>query len=469
MEPMDFDSFVKMINEMANGETKVESPLSQLSSEELALIKAFDPDLVDEISAGKITPSEALLLARSATSNQEQEHVVKENDAECASSVLSEVFEAAEQRLENNRQEAKVLKEEADQDAEEDPDEGEISDEEWQKALDSKYEEIYNGKMSPNIADEVDLSNPKKIIDTEDAERVYQIMDDEVPCVFWDEPDYAEQGLLIAINGMGHFVKDDQTVWLNCAILDDVKETSFNPEDPLDDVYDHQSVDEADEIVIEEEMMFIPELKGKVGKIWQGEPTTDFNEAYDQALVESYMHEDCEIIVRDSLNRNVLDESIWSAIGKGLSKAGKWVGKLGKTVKGGADDAAKVVKPGLEKINKSIKFGADKTDDVAKAAGKAAKSGKAAKGSAAGKASNAAAKGGKYSKGDMLKAGAAGGAAAKGGETIWDTAKDFIHDKLDDVRSAYTNTIKSLADQGSNLSGTKGSVSGVGVYNDKML
>lgn len=365
MEPMDFDSFVQLINEMSV-EKKVESPLSQLSSEELALIKSFDPDLVDEISSGKITPSEAVLLARSATSNQEQEHVVKENDAECADSVLNGLYESAEKRLENNRQEAKTLKEEADQDTEEDPDEGEISDEEWQKSLDDKYEEIFNNdKIEINVAEKVNI-DPSKSLNHEDSDRIYDIMDNEIPCVFWDDEDWVEQGLLIKIDGYGDFVKDDNTVWAYCAVLDDVKKPKFDPENPLDDVEDH--LDE-DEIIVEEEMMYTPELHGYVGKIWQGEPTNDFNEAYEVALAECYMHEDAEIVIRDSLNRNVLDEAGGKVLGDSVARLSSRVGKTAEKT---------LIKPTekiLNKVNNKInsKIGS-------KAASNAAKDVKAKKG-----------------------------------------------------------------------------------------
>lgn len=346
MEPMDFDSFVKMINEMTEAQ-QVESPLSQLSSEELALIKSFDPDLVDEISVGKITPSEAVLLARSATSNQEQEHAIKENDKECADSVLQDVFEAAENRLENNRQEAKKLKEEADEDLEEDPDEGEISDEEWQNALDSKYEEIFNNdKLEINIADKVHVE-PSKSLDRGDSDKIYYVMDNDVPCAFWDDEDWVEQGLLIKTNGYGDFVKDDNTVWAYCAVLDDVMMPEFNPEDPLNDVNDH--LDE-DEIIVEEELMFIPELRGKVGKIWQGEPTNDFNEAYEQALAESYLHEDSEVIVRDSLNR-ILNEKGESTLVKDVVTDGMKNFKKSGLAKG----TEKILKKTNDVTNKGIK------------------------------------------------------------------------------------------------------------------
>lgn len=407
MEPMDFDSFVRIINEMSEAK-KVESPLSQLTSEELALIKSFDPDLVDEISTGKIIPSEAVLLARSATSNQEQEHAIKENDSECASSVLSGIFEAAEQRLENNREEAKKLKEEADAETEEDSDEG-ISDEEWQEGLDKKYEEIYNDKkLSPNIADQVDLSNPKMHFKSAQDSDVQYVMDNDIPCAFWDyDEDWVEAGLLYAIDGMGNFIKDDETVWVHCAILDNVKKSSFNPKDPLDDFEDYKKVDESEyEIIVEEEMYFIPELKGKVGKIWQGEPTTDFNEAYEQALAECYMHEDSEIVVRDSLNRNVLDEGLFASIGKNAGKeavkqgkkaAGKgWFGRLFK--KGGAEAGKGGLKQGAKNLAKDA---------------------------------------GKY--------------------VVIDTVLDLAGDAIGGGVDAVMNALDTAAQQGSNISGTTGS------------
>ena len=407
MEPMDFDSFVRIINEMSEAK-KVESPLSQLTSEELALIKSFDPDLVDEISTGKIIPSEAVLLARSATSNQEQEHAIKENDSECASSVLSGIFEAAEQRLENNREEAKKLKEEADAETEEDSDEG-ISDEEWQEGLDKKYEEIYNDKkLSPNIADQVDLSNPKMHFKSAQDSDVQYVMDNDIPCAFWDyDEDWVEAGLLYAIDGMGNFIKDDETVWVHCAILDNVKKSSFNPKDPLDDFEDYKKVDESEyEIIVEEELYFIPELKGKVGKIWQGEPTTDFNEAYEQALAECYMHEDSEIVVRDSLNRNVLDEGLFASIGKNAGKeavkqgkkaAGKgWFGRLFK--KGGAEAGKGGLKQGAKNLAKDA---------------------------------------GKY--------------------VVIDTVLDLAGDAIGGGVDAVMNALDTAAQQGSNISGTTGS------------
>ena len=412
MEPMDFDSFVRIINEMSEAK-KVESPLSQLTSEELALIKAFDPDLVDEISTGKITPSEAVLLARSATSNQEQEHAIKENDSECASSALSGIFEAAEQRLENNREEAKKLKEEADAETEEDSDEG-ISDEEWQEGLDKKYEEIYNDKkLSPNIADQVDLSNPKMHFKSAQDSDVQYVMDNDIPCVFWDyDEDWVEAGLLHAIDGMGNFIKDDETVWVHCAILDNVRKSSFTPKDPLDDVEDYKNVDESeDEIIVEEEMYFIPELKGKVGKIWQGEPTTDFNEAYEQALAESYLHEDSIVVIRDSLNR-VLDEGFWGTLFKGGNAARK-----------------------AEKLaSKASK--ATKATKAADAAAKANKAGKVAKTGAA----------------------ATGGAATYG---VGDWLLNQVHNGVDAVK----NTMNSLANQGSSITDTKGKVDNLSNYN----
>ena len=407
MEPMDFDSFVRIINEMSEAK-KVESPLSQLTPEELALIKSFDPDLVDEISTGKITPSEAVLLARSATSNQEQEHAIKENDSECASSVLSGIFEAAEQRLENNREEAKKLKEEADAETEEDSDEG-IADEEWQEGLDKKYEEIYNDKkLSPNIADQVDLSNPKMHFKSAQDSDVQYVMDNDIPCAFWDyDEDWVEAGLLYAIDGMGNFIKDDETVWVHCAILDNVKKSSFNPKDPLDDFEDYKKVDESEyEIIVEEEMYFIPELKGKVGKIWQGEPTTDFNEAFEQALAECYMHEDSEIVVRDSLNRNVLDEGLFASIGKNAGKeavkqgkkaAGKgWFGRLFK--KGGAEAGKGGLKQGAKNLAKDA---------------------------------------GKY--------------------VVIDTVLDLAGDAIGGGVDAVMNALDTAAQQGSNISGTTGS------------
>lgn len=407
MEPMDFDSFVRIINEMSEAK-KVESPLSQLTSEELALIKSFDPDLVDEISTGKIIPSEAVLLARSATSNQEQEHAIKENDSECASSVLSGIFEAAEQRLENNREEAKKLKEEADAETEEDSDEG-ISDEEWQEGLDKKYEEIYNDKkLSPNIADQVDLSNPKMHFKSAQDSDVQYAMDNDIPCAFWDyDEDWVEAGLLYAIDGMGNFIKDDETVWVHCAILDNVKKLSFNPECPLDDVEDYKNIDESEDVIIvEEELYFVPELKGKLGKIWQGEPTADFNEAYEQALAECYMHEDSEIVVRDSLNRNVLDEGLFASIGKNAGKeavkqgkkaAGKgWFGRLFK--KGGAEAGKGGLKQGAKNLAKDA---------------------------------------GKY--------------------VVIDTVLDLAGDAIGGGVDAVMNALDTAAQQGSNISGTTGS------------
>ena len=407
MEPMDFDSFVRIINEMSEAK-KVESPLSQLTSEELALIKSFDPDLVDEISTGKITPSEAALLARSATSNQEQEHAIKENDSECASSVLSGIFEAAEQRLENNREEAKKLKEEADAETEEDSDEG-ISDEEWQEGLDKKYEEIYNDKkLSPNIADQVDLSNPKMHFKSAQDSDVQYVMDNDIPCAFWDyDEDWVEAGLLHAIDGMGNFIKDDETVWVHCAILDNVKKSSFNPEYPLDDVEDYKNIDESEDVIIvEEELYFVPELKGKLGKIWQGEPTTDFNEAYEQALAECYMHEDSEIVVRDSLNRNVLDEGLFASIGK---NAGKEAVKQGKKAAGKGWFGRLFKKGGAEAGKGGLKQGAK---NLAKDAGKYA---------------------------------------------VIDTVLDLAGDAIGGGVDAVMNALDTAAQQGSNISGTTGS------------
>lgn len=400
MEPMDFDSFVQLINEMSV-EKKVESPLSQLSSEELALIKSFDPDLVDEISSGKITPSEAVLLARSATSNQEQEHVVKENDAECADSVLNGLYESAEKRLENNRQEAKTLKEEADQDTEEDPDEGEISDEEWQNALDSKYEEIFNNdKIEINVAEKVNV-DPSKSLNHEDSDRIYDIMDNEIPCVFWDDEDWVEQGLLIKIDGYGDFVKDDNTVWAYCAVLDDVKKPKFDPENPLDDVEDH--LDE-DEIVVEEEMMYTPELHGHIGKIWQGEPTNDFNEAYEVALAECYMREDAEIVIRDSLNRNVLGEAVRAP-------------------------RARTPKPAKPRTNAKPSSNSSKNTKTSKAG-----------------------KDGKFVNGAI-----AGGAATSIGGQVLDKFTDWGKDVVD----AALNSMDSLAQQGNNINDTHTQVNNI--------
>lgn len=441
MEPMDFDSFVRLINEMSETK-KVESPLSQLTSEELALIKAFDPDLVDEISAGKITSSEAVLLARSATSNQEQEHAIKENDSECANSALSGIFEAAEQRLENNREEAKKLKEEADAETEEDSDEG-ISDEEWQEGLDKKYEEIYNDKkLSPNVADQVDLSNPKMHFKSAQDSDVQYVMDNDIPCAFWDyDEDWVEAGLLHAIDGMGNFIKDDETVWVHCAILDNVRKSSFNPKDPLDDFEDYKKVDESeDEIIVEEEMYFIPELKGKVGKIWQGEPTTDFNEAFEQALAESYLHEDSIVVIRDSLNRNVLlDEGkgIWN-FAKGLIKSGSKTGK--EALKTVDKTVAKPVEKQLSKFNKWFN-----------GEGKAAKAGKGDKGAKAKGGSNAL-----KTAGTTLSAGTAGGFL---GSTANDIAGAVV-DQLANGATMVMNTIDTLSQQGSGISDTQGTTNG---------